>query len=223
MLPSFPTYSKDTDIQKQMASMRSYLNILKDDIEAELANIGYGNLDEDLRGRFDSLNNLAIGAKDTAEAIAGTLKAKYITASEIASTYVTTQYLTANYITASQISANYASFAWVEALDAMVGNLNAKAITTDNLSAQTIYGSQISGLTISANQITSGTISSDRVDFSTGIASTVAVNDTLLVGYKRYASGSADYYVEINRYGITYNRRGYASVTWQWTDAYNNK
>ncbi len=169
MLPSFPTYAKDTDVNKQLASMRTYLNVLKDDIEAELANIGYGNLDADLRARFDNLNDMILQTKDTAEAVAGTLKVNYITASEIASKYVTTQYLTANYITASQISASYASFAWVEALDAMVGNLNAKAITTDNLSAQSIDAGQIRSGTISASRISTQTL------FTSGMINSLSV------------------------------------------------
>lgn len=172
MLPSFPTYAKDTDVNKQLASMRTYLNVLKDDIEAELANIGYGNLDADLRARFDNLNDMILQTKDTAEAVAGTLKVNYITASEIASKYVTTQYLTANYITASQISASYASFAWVEALDAMVGNLNAKAITTDNLSAQQISAGQITSGTLSASRIATGSLSVAKLASADGTQQT---------------------------------------------------
>ena len=219
MLSTFNLPGKNVSPDRQMAMMRTYLTQLKDELESELYNVKWENLSKPLQDKINSLEKYQADSDDKINFI----KANYVEADYLSANYLTASQISANYATFGWVSANYASFTWVEALDAMVGTLNAKAITTDNLSAQTIYGSQITGLTISASQITSGTISSDRVDFSTGIASTVAVNDTLLVGYKRYASGSADYYVEINRYGITYNRRGYASVTWQWSDAFNNK
>lgn len=223
MLSSINLNAKDLDPAKQMAVMRNYLNNLKDEIEGELNNIRYDMLDADLRGRIDDITSTLLQNQYRTDSVAEILKSKYITAQEISAQYVTTNYLTANYITASQISASYASFGWVEALDAMVGNLNAKAITTENLSAQTIYGSQISGLTISASQITSGQISTNRIDFSNGISTTLGVNDTILVGYPRYRDGSSDRYIELNRNGITFNRRNHPSVSWQWEDAYNNK
>lgn len=223
MLTPFSLTSKDSDPQKQLASMRSYLAILKDEIEGELSNIRYDMLDADLRARLDDITGAVAYAQNTADAVMGTLKAKYITADEISSNYVTANYLTANYITANQISANYASYNWVYALNGVVENLEAKAITVDNLSAQTIYGSQISGLTISASQITSGQISTSRIDFSTGISSALAVNETILVGFARYSAGTSDRYIELNRNGIVFNYRGHSSVTWQWEDAFNNK
>jgi len=184
-LPSFPTYSKDTDVNKQLAQMRSYLNMLKDDIESELMNIGYENLDADLRGRFDNINNMLATSQNQITEIAGTLKVKYITAEEIASKYVTTQYLQANYITASQISASYASFAWVEALDAMVGNLNAKAITTDNLSAQSIDAGQIRTGTISASRISTQSL------FSSGMINSLSLWCNKLCTYQLWTGTGA--------------------------------
>ena len=219
MLSTFNLPGKNVSPDRQMAMMRTYLTQLKDEIESELYNVKWENLSKPLQDKINSLEKYQADSDDKINFI----KANYVETDYLRANYITAQQISAAYATFDWVSANYASFTWVEALDAMVGNLNAIAITTQNLSAQTIYGSQIVGLTINANQITAGTISSDRVDFSTGIASTVAVNDTLLVGYKRYSQGSSNVYVEINRYGIVINDRSKGAISWQWDDIYNAK
>lgn len=214
MLTTFNLPGKNVSPDRQMAMMRTYLSQLKDEIESELYNVKWENLSKPLQDKINSLEKYQADSDDKINFI----KANYVETDYLRANYITAQQISASYATFDWVQANYASFTWVEALDAMIGNLNAIAITTQNLSAQTIYGSQIVGLTISANQITSGQMSTNRIDFSTGISSDLAVDGTLLVGFKRYSQGSSDRYLEITRNGIVFNRRGYSSKLLEWED-----
>lgn len=181
MLSSFSLTAKDQDTGKQLAMMRTYLATLKDEVEAELSGIGYNNLDADLRARIDKISDGLASAHEDTALVAQSLKANYITASEIASNYVSTSYLSANYITASEIASDYASFTWVNALNAIVANLNAKAITTDNLSAQSISASQITSGTLSANRISNDTFNGREMHCGTVQASSALIGITCSV------------------------------------------
>lgn len=159
MMNALSQVSKDTDIGKQMAYMRNYINQLRDEIENDLMNIGYNNLDADLRKRFDDMQTGLLTANNTSMEVAGILKTQYLKADEIVATYATLGSL--------------------NAVSARIGSLEAIAITTNNLSAQTIYGNQITGLTINANQITAGKIKANQLD-ADDIASGLFVGEALV-------------------------------------------
>ncbi len=145
MMNALSQVSKDTDIGKQMAYMRNYINQLRDEIENDLMNIGYDNLDADLRKRFDDMQTGLLTANNTSMEVAGMLKTQYLKADQIVATYATIGSLNAvsarigvieaNYITASEVSATYATIGSLNAVSASITTLSSKAITTDNLNA----------------------------------------------------------------------------------------
>lgn len=118
MMNALSQVSKDTDIGKQMAYMRNYINQLRDEIENDLMNIGYNNLDADLRKRFDDMQTGLLTANNTSLEVAGLLKTKYLTAQEIVT----------NYITAREASLTYATIGSLNAVSAEVGELSTKKL-----------------------------------------------------------------------------------------------
>lgn len=121
-LTAYNSMSKDQDIGKQLASMRTYLNILKAEIESELNHISYDNLDGTLRQRLDNIDNNYVQVKKTDT---GVVPTAYITAEELNAKFLKKSEAVAKYLTKDT---------W-----------NAKAITTDNLSSQSISASQLTG------------------------------------------------------------------------------
>lgn len=122
-LSSYSNIGKDQDIGKQLASMRSYLNILKEEIEGELNNIGYENLDGELQAKFQDLDDSYFQIKQ--EVSTGEAAGKFITAEQVASLYATK--------------------ASLYALSQQLDNLIAIAVTTNNLASKNIAASQLTG------------------------------------------------------------------------------
>lgn len=121
-LNAYSGASNTQDVQKQLASMRTYLNVLKSEIENELNHISYENLDGQLRQRLDNIDNSYVQVKKTDT---GVVPTAYITAEE----------LNAKFLKKSEGNAKYLS----------KDTWNQKAITTDNLSSQSIDSSQLVG------------------------------------------------------------------------------
>lgn len=169
MLSNFNVSQKTEDANKQFAMIRSYLIQLKDEIEGELNNIGYNNLDSDLRARFEKLSTLITEGSNMTNMVAENLQAKYITAESIDAKYATiqslnaqsaridtldsttvkTDYLTANYLTANQISSTYVATQTLEA-----NYLTAQQIQTNYLTASQIQANYLSASQIQANYAT---------------------------------------------------------------------
>lgn len=173
MMNALSQVSKDTDIGKQMAYMRNYINQLRDEVENDLMNIGYDNLDADLRKRFDDMQTGLLTANNTSIEVAGMLKTQYLKADEIA----------AKYITAQTVAANYATIGSLNAVSAAIGDLAAIAITTQNLSAQTI----------NANQITAGKIKASQLD-ADDIASGLFVGEALVATSTAFTLCNSQYF-----------------------------
>ena len=221
MLPSFPTYSQETDVNKQMSQMRNYLNMLKDEIENALSNIGYDQLDADLRKRIDEMgDNIYKNSNEILE-VAGTLKAKYITADEIASTYATFGWVSANYATFNWVSSNYASISYLEGnyasfnyVDTYYLSANDASITYATISALTAVDGKFNNL--NANNITSGTLTSARLN-ADDIASTMFQSRTIIANaIQVYGNGgtgiASSTYVSANTFIRCGNWRWYGNV-----------
>ena len=177
LMNSLSLMDKNIDVNKQLAYMRNYINQLRDEIENDLMNIGYDNLDADLRKRFDDMQTGLLTANNTSMEVAGILKTQYLKADEIA----------AKYITAQTVAATYATIGSLNAVSAAIGDLAAIAITTQNLSAQSINANQITAGKIKANQIDASDIAANAftgTEIKTfGVqANAIAVNGTSLLG-----------------------------------------
>lgn len=168
MLSSFPMNSKDQDTGRQMAAIRSYLATLKDELENDLNNIGYRNLDADLRGRFDDLTDSFFALQRQTDNVAEIVKAKYITADEIVAKYATISSLNAATARIGSLEADHVSTGSFNALVGSVNTLSAKAITTDNFTSQKITAGMINSGVISATKITTGTLTVDRLQGDNG-------------------------------------------------------
>lgn len=134
MMNALSQVSKDTDIGKQMAYMRNYINQLRDEIENDLMNIGYNNLDADLRKRFDDMQTGLLTANNTSLEVAGMLKTQYLKADEIVSKYATITSLNAVSARVGYIESDYVKTASITALSGEINDL-----TTTKLDATTAY------------------------------------------------------------------------------------
>lgn len=122
-LTAFSNMSKDQDVAKQLASMRTYLNTLKAEIESELNHISYENLDGNLRQRIDKIDDSYVQVKrDSGSSTAPT-----------------------GYISAEELNAKYLRKTEGDTKYLKISTFNNKAITTDNLSQQSINASQLTG------------------------------------------------------------------------------
>lgn len=214
MLPSFPTYSKETDVNKQMAQMRNYLNMLKDEMENALNNIGYDQLDADLRKRIDELGDSVYANNNEILEIAGTLKTKYLTADEVASTYATFGWVSGNFATFNYLQSNYASFTYVDGNFATFDYLNTYYLTAETAILTYATITSLNGVdakfnSLNADNINAGKLKLNRLEDANG--STGAAQWNLLSWVTRIEKSGDDLRVYYRTFKFL--NSGYTSET----------
>lgn len=189
LMNSLSIMDKNIDTNKQLAYMRNYINQLKDEIESELSNISYDNLDADLRQRFDDMEKGLLTANNTTLEVAGVLKTQYLKADEIA----------AKYITAQTVAANYATIGSLNAVSASVLELS-----TSKLDATTAYIDFMEVRNwVSAGYIRADKIKSDELFSTQAKACTIYTDDIRfnhnghwgIAGWKKASEIQSNYYV----------------------------
>lgn len=210
MLPSLNVTSKETDVNKQFASIRSYLLTLKDEIENELSSISYNQLDADLRKRIDNMDTLVAQAKEQSDIVAQTVKANFLSADEIAARYASIGYVQGNYasfnylssyyITASQIDANYASINYLQ---------------TNYLTANQISASYITASAVASSYATIGNLNAATARISNLEAGGLSVMGS---GAYRFNVSSTGVTISGNTCHIYYSGGGGAYPIWGITD-----
>lgn len=144
-LPSFNPPGKNTTPDKQMAMMRNYLSLLKDQTETELFDIKWDNLSQSLRNKINSLDKVLQQTSDDLQ--------------------YTTEYISANVVTADYIETHFASIGALEAVVARIGvieadYIEADAVLTGNLEAAVARIGEIEANYIKASYITAAVIAS---------------------------------------------------------------
>lgn len=156
MLPMINANPSSMDTGKQITSIKTYINTLRDAIDDELSHISYDQLDANLKKRIDAISDDIELAKEQSQIVAETVKANYLSAQEI----------NAKYITASEVSATYASIGSLSALSARVGTIEADYVGTEYLETNYATIGALSAATarigvIESNYITANTITAD--------------------------------------------------------------
>lgn len=131
MLPTLNLNAVSTDTGKQISSIKSYINQLKDSIDDELSHISYEQLDKNLQKRIDALNDSVKLAEENTMVVAETVKAKYITAAQVDAKIVS-----AGFVTADVVAANYASLGEFNAVKGTVDTINANYINANYVSSR---------------------------------------------------------------------------------------
>lgn len=170
MLPSVNLSAdfNSQDTKKQISALKSQMASLRDAVEDELMNIGYDQLDANLKKKIDSIKEDLTRVSDESIMAVSSLKANYIDAAmadiaTIKSNYVTTSVLSAQI---ANLGTVYASQAWVGALDAVVANL--RDVHIANLEADHVSVASFNALnatvgTINANYITASAVSASSI------------------------------------------------------------
>lgn len=141
MLPTLNLNAVSTDTGKQISSIKSYINQLKDSMDDELSHISYEQLDKNLQKKIDALNDSIKLAEENTMLVAETVKAKYITANEVAARYITAsqvdaKIVSAGFVTADVVAANYASITEFNAVKGTVDTINANYINANYVSSR---------------------------------------------------------------------------------------
>lgn len=155
MLETFELLQNEPDPNKQFRNIRDYLKRFKDELDIIVTSIGYENLNEDLRKRFDNIMTDTVG-----EIVAQTVKAKYASFEELEATTAKVKKLFADYAKITELDAvkikvenleaetanikdlfaDYATIKQLNATNAKIQNLESADITFTN-SIKSINGS----------------------------------------------------------------------------------
>lgn len=204
-LPSVGSLVSTQDTNKQLSSIRSYLNQLREELEAELMNIGYDNLSADLKKKLSSMSDDIMVAGEDSTATYEYVKANVLTASEISATYVstnalTTQYLTAEYINTLGITASYISAECMQAISLDASQITSGVISADRVYSNALWTSYIKAKVVDLGYITAEGITASRINTALNQASLSISTTCMAASFKLQAYPGDNY--EINKFYV---------------------
>lgn len=200
LLPELGSLSANKDVTKQLASIRSYLSQLQDSMESELMNIGFDNLNGDLKKKFSSMSDdIKVVGDSLNEYVPNVyLNENYMTAGAIQSNFVSTAYLQANYITALEIDADYVKTSVLETDYVKTSYLTANYITASAISASyaTVLAldaavariGAIEANYITANYITASVITSQFISTNSALFDRINVTELRISNARKTAT-----------------------------------
>lgn len=221
MLSNYEVLAKETDPNKQYSLMRNYLWQLKDEIESELMNIGYGNLSKDLRDYLDSLGESVNANGDNTNRVAQTLKTDYIKTQSIEAKYITAEQISAQYVKtvnleAAVIQAGFIKAATVEAQYVKTVNLRAEVISAGFIDADAIESVYLKTNNLSAAAIEAGFIKANTIEAtylkSASLTSTLITSKFTSANTALFERINAKEYHASNESGTSTLRLGWHSV-----------
>lgn len=161
LLPELGSLSANKDTSKQLASIRSYLSQLQDSMESELMNIGFDNLNGDLKKKFSSMSDdikvCNESILDTSQLV-GAINASYVNADQVSAIVGSFNYITANYLSSAELWAGQA-----EISKAFIGKLSSQVASFGYITANYMETQEFKSVIASFNYITSNYIIANNV------------------------------------------------------------